>query len=157
VTTTEQATRCVRRAAVVATPKRERRNRTFRITALAVSVAALAAISALLGSGPAAAAGAGSASCADVNGPAYAVAGRVTHRYVVEVRRVSCGFARPWVARLVTQSRFAHLRGPAAWTCIAETKTRSQLASGGVCGPGKFKLPTIPAKGFGWFPDLPWP
>jgi hypothetical protein len=90
-----------------------------------------------------------------VKGPAYTVAGRVTHRYAVEVRRVSCAFARHWVGKLITQSRFARLRGPAGWTCIAETKTRSRLASGGVCWPGKFKLPTIPTEGFGWFPDVP--
>jgi hypothetical protein len=90
-----------------------------------------------------------------VKGPAYTVAGRVTHLYAVEVKDVSCAFARPWVRNLVKQSRFARLRGPVGWTCIAETKTRSRLASGGVCGPGKFKLPTVPAKGFGWFPDVP--
>jgi hypothetical protein len=85
------------------------------------------------------------------------VAARVTHLYAVEVRRVRCAFARRWVGKLVRQSRFARLRGPAGWTCIAEKKTRSRLASGGVCGPGKFNLPTVPAKGFGWFPDLRWP
>jgi hypothetical protein len=125
-----------------------------RAKALAVWVAALAATSALAGSATAATAGVHSARCADVKGPAYSVAGRVTGLYAVEVRGVSCGFARPWVGKLVTQSRFARLRGPAGWTCTAETKTRSWLASGGVCGPGRFSLPTVPARGFGWFPDL---
>jgi hypothetical protein len=123
------------------------------MTALAL-FAALAAAPAPAGSATAAQAGVGSARCADVTGPAYAVAGRVTHRYAVEVRSVSCAFARPRVGKLVRQSRFAGLRGPAGWTCIAEKKTRSRLASGGVCGPGRFKLPTVPAQGFGWFPDL---
>jgi hypothetical protein len=126
----------------------------MRTTALAVFIAALVATSALAGAATAAQASVSSARCADVRGPAYTVPDRVTHRYAVEVRRVSCSFARPWVVKLITQSRFARLRGPAGWTCIAETKTRSRLASGGVCGPGKFKLPTVPARGFGWFPDL---
>jgi hypothetical protein len=127
----------------------------MRMIRLAVYIAALAATSALGGSATAAPASASSARCADVKGPAYTVAGRVTHHYAVELRRVSCAFARPWVRKLVTQSRLGRLRGPAGWTCIAERKTRSRLASGGVCGPGKLKLPTVPARGFGWFPDLP--
>jgi hypothetical protein len=132
-----------------------RRNGQVRSTALAVCVAAVAATSAFAGSATAAPVSVGAARCADANGPAYTVAGRVTHRYAVEVRGVSCAFARPWVGKLVIQSRFARLSGPAGWTCIAETKTGSRLASGGVCGPGKFKLPTVPATGFGWFPDVP--
>jgi hypothetical protein len=128
----------------------------MRAAARALCVAALAATSVLVGSVTAAGAGVSSAArCADVKGPAYRVAGRVTSLYAVEVRRVSCALARPWVGKLVAQSRSARLHGPAGWTCIAETKSRSRLASGGVCGPGKFKLPTVPARGFAWFPDVP--
>jgi hypothetical protein len=127
----------------------------MRTAALVVFLAALAAVSTLAGSATGASARPLSARCAtDVKGPAYAVAGRATHLYAVEVQGVSCAFARPWVGKLVTQSRFARLRGPAGWTCIAVSKTRSRLAAGGVCGPGKFALPSLPAKGFNWFPDL---
>jgi hypothetical protein len=129
----------------------------MRITVLALLIAGIATTSALAHLGTTASAGIRSARCADVRGPTYKVADRVTRRFAVEVRRVSCGFARKWVVKLVTQSRLARLRGPAGWTCIAEKKTRSRLAAGGVCAPGKFKLPTVPAKGFGWFPDLRWP
>jgi len=121
----------------------------------AVALIALAVAGAFSGSTTAASAGALSTRCAaDVQGPAYTVAGRTTHRYAVEVQHVSCAFARPWVAKLVKQSRFQRLHGPNGWTCLAVSKTRSRLASAGVCGRGTFKLPTVPTTGFDWFPDL---
>jgi hypothetical protein len=107
-----------------------------------------------LGSATAASARTLSAACPDANGPAYAVAGRATHLYVVEVRGgVSCAFADSWVSKLAAQPRLGPLHGPAGWNCIAASKTDSRLAVFGGCGPGRFKLPALPAKGFGWYPD----
>jgi hypothetical protein len=96
-----------------------------------------------------------SARCtADVKGPLYSVGGHSTHLYAIEMQGVSCAFSRPWVVKLVSQSRLHPVHGPAGWTCIAVSKTYSPIAAGVVCGPGKFKLPTVPAKGFNWYPDV---
>jgi len=90
----------------------------------------------------------------DAKGPAYSVAGRTTHLYSVEVQGVSCAFAGRWVSRLAAQPRFGPLRGPTGWSCVAASKTTARLAVFGGCGLGKFTLPVLPAKGFGWYPDL---
>jgi hypothetical protein len=125
-----------------------------RSALFALAFAALVVTAALAGPAPATARTLSARCTADVRGPAFTVFGRTTRRYAVEVQHVSCAFARPWVAKLVKQSRFQRLRGPAGWTCLAVSRTRSRLASAGVCAPGTFKLPTIPATGFDWYPDM---
>lgn len=127
----------------------------MRSASFALALAALAAAGALAGSASGASTRSLSTRCsADVKGPDYAVAMHSTHRYGVEVQHVSCSFAGRWVAKLVKQSRFQSLHGPAGWTCLAVSKTRSRLAVSGVCGRGKFRLPALPATGFDWYPDL---
>jgi hypothetical protein len=126
----------------------------MRSASYALAFAALVVAAALAGPAPATARTLSARCAADVQGPAYTVAGHTTHRYAVEVEHVSCAFARPWVAKLVKQSRFQRLHGPAGWTCLAVSKTRSRLASAGGCGPGKFKFFPLPDKFFGWNPDL---
>jgi hypothetical protein len=122
---------------------------------LASALAALTIGSAFAGPATGASAQPLAARCpADAKGPAYTLVGHTTHSYAVEVQGVSCVFASPWVSKLVNQSRFGRLRGPAGWTCIVASKTNSRLAVDGGCGPGKFSFPSLPAKGFGWYPDL---
>jgi len=126
----------------------------MRSAPFALAFAALAVTAALAGPATATARTLSARCTADVQGPAYTVAGHTTRRYAVEVQHVSCAFARPWVAKLVKQSRFQPLHGPAGWTCLAVSKTRSRLAVDGGCGPGKFKFYPLPDKFFGWNPDL---
>jgi hypothetical protein len=129
-------------------------NRFLHMAPAVVVAVVCGLVAALLGSAAAASAGTLSAGCPDANGPAYSVAGRSTHLYVVEVRGVSCAFAAAWVGKLAAQPRVGPLRGPAGWSCIAASKTGSRLAVFGGCGLGRLTLPVLPAKGFGWYPDL---
>jgi hypothetical protein len=92
----------------------------------AVAAVLCGVVAARLGSATAASARTLSAGCPDASGPAYAVAGRSTHLYVVEVRGgVSCAFAAACVGKLAAQSRLGPLHGPAGWSCVAASRTTS--------------------------------